>query len=203
MSLTYSIDPIPFSTMINSNAPTTNYGTNIKLAVGYYGTAKTYIWRTYIEADISALIGETIEATSELRLYATSVLSGPEACHIYRVTQTACTEAGMTYNKYDGTNNWTTAGGDFTTPSVAFTYPAAAGDLIITGAELAAFLQDAIDSRSGIARMMLKLDTENGDRGGEFYSDDYTGSYYLLWRPELYVVYEGVAGGARSQTCLI
>jgi hypothetical protein len=68
--------------------------------------------RTLFHFDLSNL------PTNATIIVATLVLTrnyslGTPACKIYRLTRTAWTETGCTWNKYDGTNTWTTPGGDF------------------------------------------------------------------------------------------
>lgn len=182
----YVVNPIPFCTRVAVSYPDTNFGYDATSDILYSWTAKTYAFRTILVVDLSTLIGEIVESTSELYLRASSVLATTPAT-IYRITQAGVTEDGASWNKYDGVNNWATAGGDYSTPSVPFTYPAAAGDISITGAALAALIQDALDSRSGILRMIARVDTEaTADRGGGILTEDYANP--AMW-PRLTVVY--------------
>ena len=144
---------------IDNAAPTSNFGTNASL----YATdlSDPQIIRSLIRFDISALAGKTAGNTSTLTFYSWDGSDFPVTvdCTIHRVTRT-WTEAGVTWNKYDGTNNWTTPGGDYTTPSDSAT--AGTNTLVFTGAGLAAILQDAIDSRSGIVNLLLRHANESG-----------------------------------------
>jgi len=64
-----------------------------------------------------SLIGLTMPSTpggiiSDIALVLTyrSNLNGPSTVQLYPLTQNGWTESGVTWNKYDGTNNWTVAG---------------------------------------------------------------------------------------------
>lgn len=99
-------------TWITSSAPTTNYGTGTYFAVGENDTdGSGYINRGLIKFDLSS-IPPTATVTSAT-LYLTQegeAASNARTMRIYR-SKRAWTETGATYNKYDGTNNWATAGG--------------------------------------------------------------------------------------------
>jgi len=141
---------------IEKDAPTTPGNSNV---VWYGVPAKsTDLYRGLLHFDISSIPnGSTILSTSSLAVViGTSVGSPPST--IKRITQTAWTE-GATWNKYDGTTNWGVAGGDLSTPDVPFT-PTGTGAFSITGAALAAFLQDALDNRSKSVNMAVKTDDE-------------------------------------------
>lgn len=174
------VDPITISAQIASSAPNANFGTaNPTRVERLGGLPGDPIGRTLMDADISAIpAGNVIASTSMLEINVQSRSSSSEPTTIHRITQAAWTEAGVTWNKYDGTNSWTTPGGDYSTPAVPFTGPAANGWLTITGADLAAFLQDALDNQAGIVRILLRVDDESltANKGFRFYSDDDTTS---------------------------
>ena len=131
--------------------------------------------RSLLDFDISAIpAGSTIQDTSKLELYVLSIYTNGSgtAQTGYRITQAAWTETGVTWNKYDGTNAWTTAGGDYSTPSVSYTGPTTTGWFSISGSSFAAFLQDALDNRAGIVRLILRLDAEDGSVRGFAASND-------------------------------
>lgn len=146
------------------------------------------IARPLIRQDISSLAGATIHDTSKLRLYCSEVFTNQGAAYVYRLTQTGWTEAGVTWNKYDGVNAWGTPGGDYSTPSVPFSTPAASGWLEIAGSSpnyLSVLLQDALDNRGGAVEMILKLAIESGDseKGCSFHAEEH------FYPPELVIDY--------------
>jgi hypothetical protein len=200
------VDPITKATKIFTAAPDTNYGTDVTLAVIY--TAASYktaanVGRTLADVDISAIpAGSTIASTSKAELYCGTVLAAVAAT-LYRITQPAWTELGATWNKYDGTNPWAVAGGDYGDPHVHFTTPAATGWFTITGDDFAAFLQDALNNCSGIVRMLMRLDVESltTTSGAYFASDDDT--HDPSWKLKLTVDYtEGGAAYVESYGCM-
>lgn len=186
------VDPIAICTFVHKGFPNMNSGSQTDVAVDDSQTSIFAIARTrrgLMRADISSIAGETINSTSKLEVYV-SVAYGATAQTIHRITQGAWTEMGATWNKYDGINAWATPGGDFSTPTVPYTSPSATGWFTITGADLAAFLQDALDNRAGIVDMLLKCDTEpqGPAKGFLFNSDDAASN-----KPKLTVDYGVVA----------
>lgn len=63
----------------------------------------------------------------DLTLRKSVQLSQLSTIELYRVSQDAWTESGATWNKYDGTNTWTTGGGDIDTHIVDVVAPADVG----------------------------------------------------------------------------
>lgn len=95
---------------ITSSAPTTNYGSdNAPQIYGKSGDNARFL----IKFTLSSGSG-TVTA---VKLFLYEVVSNGWATattiETHSVTQTGWTEAGSTWNKYDGTNNWSTAGGDY------------------------------------------------------------------------------------------
>jgi fibronectin-binding autotransporter adhesin len=72
--------------------------------------------RSLIQFDISALpIGATVTGATLTLTASSNVYGGNpngETMSVYRLTQ-AWTEGGVTWNTFDGSNAWTTAGGDY------------------------------------------------------------------------------------------
>lgn len=98
-------------TMLISTAATTNYGSNSTVETRGEGSAS--VRHTLISFTLSSGSG-TISRVS-LFMYGTESISGAtttiEAHQLSANTNWG--EATATWNKYDGTNNWTTAGGDY------------------------------------------------------------------------------------------
>jgi hypothetical protein len=144
-------------------SPDTNFGSNESMQEGafYAGGAKAVLCRTIANFDVSAIASRTITAAKIIRTVWSRTGSG-EPATVYRCTRPSTwTEGGVTWKKYDGTNNWTTAGGDMdgATPTpVGYTLPGSTGEMEITG--LAGFVTDAIASRGNIVSMIFRLDDE-------------------------------------------
>ena len=121
--------------IINGSYAANNYQNFTLVALGTTHAlgVDTYS-RLVASFDISTLSGKTISGAA-LTLYSDgsgTATSGTYTCK--RLTQTAWTEAGVTWNRYDGTNNWTTAGGDATsTNQVQVTANGNATSLVFTG----------------------------------------------------------------------
>lgn len=93
---------------LDANNPTTNQGTGNN-SVGEYG-AGAQVNRMLMEFDFSSLSGRTI-TSAILKLYDTGAdySSASGAIEVYRVKRD-WGELTTTWNKYDGTNDWGTAG---------------------------------------------------------------------------------------------
>lgn len=139
----------------NVNA-STNHGTGSLAMQAPTGKAGA-ILRPLLSFDVSSLAGATVTAAT-LTIDVQGTSGSAAAAHLYRVTQ-AWVEASATWNTYDGTHSWATAGGDYTTTGgVGFTAPGSVGSFTVSG--LAALVQDAIDNRAGLFDLLLRYDTE-------------------------------------------
>jgi len=166
---------VTIDSYMNLVAPNTNNDTFlVGLGGRYVGSAKYQLNRPIMNFDVSALAGKTINA-AELRLdveISQNPATGGESrrgrwggattCTIYRCTRpTTWTEAGVTWNKYNGVSNWTSAGGDFdrTTPAPAgFEMALATGMQVIPG--LKGFVEDALANRGNVLSVIVKADDE-------------------------------------------
>jgi hypothetical protein len=95
---------------IRSNAATTNYGTDTTIIVG---NANPNLRRALIKFDLTSIPSTSIIDSAVLSLYISS--NGPDNSgnsnfSVYNIKR-VWTETGVTWNKYDGTNDWQTAGG--------------------------------------------------------------------------------------------
>jgi hypothetical protein len=107
---------------------------------------------------------------------------------IFRLTRTNWGETTATWNKYDGTNNWTTAGGDFSTND-----PVAAEGIIVSAQNVVFIthtVRDAVLNRSGALHLMFKYAGETGSTIVEDFFYGRTYSLEPLKRPFISVTYE-------------
>lgn len=107
-------------TYITNTAATTNYGNEVLLLCGTVHVAGVDSYsRTLIEFDITGLPNALAmtNAVISLRMATNGIAAGGGTFTVYGLTRTNWTETGVTWNKYDGTTNWTTAGGDYTATS--------------------------------------------------------------------------------------
>ena len=104
----YSLNPT-FDTHIRSDNTSTNYKTQTSIGIGEPNN-NTFIYRALLKFDLSGVgAGEVATGTPTLYLYRASDLSSnARRFNVYRVKQTLTTDA--TWNTYDGSNNWGTAG---------------------------------------------------------------------------------------------
>jgi len=209
-----TIYAITDSYMEGISYPNTNYGADTQVRVGTsYVVSKTSLHRAIGNFDVSPLAGKVLNSVKMVRHY-TAVTNGGFLSKISRCTKPALwTEGGVTWNKYDGSNNWSAAGGDFNDagPPAAVTYtePTTIGVKEIQDAGLLAFVQDALDNRGGLASLIIRATNEapGGTAKVAWYAKDSGTS----WRWQLVVDYDepGVAprrarpgrqGGVRART---
>ena len=100
--------------------PTFKLGTNTNLYCGHSLGNKT---RWLIRFNIDSIPDDAIITSAVLALGVTTVTDNANACTIRRVAKN-WVEADVTWNSYDSTNNWDSAGGDFiASPVDSFSAP--------------------------------------------------------------------------------
>jgi len=112
---------------IDADFPDLNYGSETALYVESYDAKQR---RTLVHFDLPTIPPGAEFTSATLKLYYATFSHarggnnpGGRIYWAYRVTQ-PWTESGITWNKYDGTTSWTTAGGDYTeTGGASLTMP--------------------------------------------------------------------------------
>jgi hypothetical protein len=156
--------PPEIDSEMNMEDPDVNYGAGgtCDWGVFYAGEIKTLLFRAIVNFDVSALSGRTINSAKLVR-YIFSVQGGGWAATIYRCTRPSTwTEGGVTWNKYDGANTWTSEGGDLdeTTPTPkTLTETSSTGRHEISG--MGSFVTDALSLRSGLVSLIMRADDED------------------------------------------
>ena len=187
---TLTVQPSAKDTQLESEHPTTNYGTESRFNIRDY-VNKTR--RSLLEFDISGLpSGATINSASlQLYYWAWEWLADPSGKTVwaYKLTRTDWVEAQATWNIYKTGSSWTSSGGDYVTSSPAggsTTFPADFGWMTWN---VLAIVQDAYGS-SIAAEFLMKFATEGLSANHSlpnFYSNDYTDDTDLC--PKLVIVY--------------
>ena len=93
---------------ISENSGNSNYGTSTMISIDDKNSQRK---RSLLNFNISIPRNAVINS-AVLKLYEFSSIGSAINVTVYRVTRN-WTETGVTWNKYDGTNTWATAGGDF------------------------------------------------------------------------------------------
>lgn len=186
-TLTADID-----TQLNSAAATTNYGTDTTFKVGEsFSGSGTF--RGLMKFDFSSLpAGATINRARIRMVTQADDSNSNRTMKVYRQKR-AWTEAGATWNKYDGTNNWSTAGGFHAddceqTDIGSYGLVAAEQDGHFFFIDLTASkIQEMINGTFTNNGIMFKNDTETDDAVAFYSSESATTAY----RPILYVDWSG------------
>ncbi|NTW31740.1 MAG: DNRLRE domain-containing protein [Bacteroidetes bacterium] len=114
-ALTARFYPNADSYIQSSSGQNNNNGSETTIHLQSYAPANGWTGRPIMKFTLPSGTG-TISGVT-LNIYS---LPGGYICgasggvlNVHQITQTGWTEAGVTWNKYDGTNSWTTAGGDY------------------------------------------------------------------------------------------
>jgi hypothetical protein len=187
---------------MDGHDPDSNFGAGALINMGtvYQGGDKDALNRAIASFDVSQLAGETILAAEMRRALTLTAGAGADVT-IYRCTRPAqWTENGVTWNKYDGSHDWASAGGDYdaTTPApVGYTIPEDAGNHTVAG--LKGFIDDALLNRNGIVSIIIRLDDEVPEATQrELWHHGAYPTEALAWR--LVVEYVSIATGPRRGT---
>ena len=172
-----TFQPSTIDSFIYQNAPNTNYGTHNALELYDY---TNYVVRSLLKFDISSVISEGATINSAIiSIYYKRLQTGinpyGKLVDCCRITQPAWTETGVTWNKYDGTNSWGNAGGDYTETDKATTqHPAIYNWMNFTVTDQVQYAVDYVDR---IAHFLIKFQNEALSSGyslPEYHSREYT-----------------------------
>lgn len=159
-------------TQIVDAFPTTNYGTNAEMGVGYLSKATAiYRFLLFINLNDEIPAGATINSAT-LDLYIKTATSPGYSTRFYRCTRTDWVEGEVTWNNYKTGNAWTSGGGDvdlFT--SVTDTSPTSTGTWSI---DILTLVSDAWSSRSGLLSILVSRVTEGSDQLTEVRSGEWS-----------------------------
>jgi hypothetical protein len=169
------------NTYIREDTPTTNFGNDDDVQAYDYSPYREY---TLIQFNLSSLPGGTTVTAANMGLYWFDNYDSPpsgryyRACRLRRYNWVEGNDqagSGATWNTYDGTNNWTTAGALDTTNDI---------DTSITSDSLCpsgfswlywnimSLVNDAIANHGGILNLKLYDSVENQyDAGLKWYSN--------------------------------
>jgi hypothetical protein len=180
---------------INSESPTTNYG-SLTYIQQYDRDGRNT--RPVLSFDLSSIPAGAVIQTAKLSLYYYYYFSGAGAGEINptgktiwlnKLTRNDWHETQSTWNIYKTGNNWTSAGGDFTTTDrVSATYPADINNWIEFNVK--DLLEDAIDNDINL-NLLLKFETEEQPTNWSLtrlYSREYSTDTTLI--PKLEIEYE-------------
>jgi len=160
--------------------PVTNYGTITENPI--YRKA-TLLGRVLLYFDTSDIPDDATFSQGDLSLYASCIFNGANGI-LNRLTQLAWTELGSTWNTYDGSNDWSIAGGDFVTTNSVTVSVTTTGWKIWEAADL---IQDCYDNQSKKVHLILKSQEDGENAYARFYSNNYTDDTDLC--PKLTVTY--------------
>ncbi|UCD92095.1 MAG: DNRLRE domain-containing protein [Methanobacteriota archaeon] len=177
-TLTRIIQPGPLdikdSYIMSGGGQNMNYGTSNQLRL--VGGAPNIIKRSFIQFNLSSLPPTSTISQATLQLYYYQSIAGnPTSVSVHRTTHW-WSEMGLTYNDYDGTHPWTTAGGDFD----PFNYDVQTLQDGVFGWiswDVTPLLQSWLDGSYANLGLLLKQVNDSTDSGVDpaFYSSDDAG----------------------------
>jgi hypothetical protein len=176
-------------THLLSLVPGANFAVDTVLRAGTdnWGKGGVSRCRPLLRFDLTAIpANATIESAALTMYHANSTLPAGGTFYLYRVTQTAWTEFGATWDTFDGLEEWQTAGGDFTaTDGDSSVVPDSSSDLIFS--MLKPLVDDALALRLGqLHAIIIGPETGSVDNYFEGKSSDHADAGA---RPRLVVNY--------------
>jgi len=187
---TLTIQPSTNDNYIYQGASNTNYGTSTAiLTVGGYDSLFAHSLLNFNFTSLPA--GATITGATLNLYYYAYVTNNPvgNTLWAYEINTPGYfwTETGSTWNKYDGTNAWLTAGGDYTTTNGAsLTVPGSYGWMSWNVLALAQHFQSTHGNFAQF--LILDADTTSGTYyQTTWYSNNYVDNTTL--RPKLIITY--------------
>ena len=162
-------------TYLKGDDVNTNFGSSFELR----SKKQSATIHSAIRFDFSEM-GTASITSATLRLNCFSVTAGD--VNVARLTTTAWTELGATWSKYDGTNNWPVAGGDYGATEDTQTINTTGWHEwdVLTAVEW------AYDNTASVVDLMIHSDGVGGTPFLRFYSRDHTDSW-----PQLVIEYTG------------
>lgn len=150
--------PDNLDNLMSRENPNLNYGGNATLQAGTDNTGfGDTVTRFLIGFDVSQIPSGSVITSATLTFKMTGSASRPDPTIFTasRVTR-SWTHNGSTWNKYDGSNDWTTPGGDYTATgavTASIGAPVSGGTAAWTGME--DLVSDAIENRSGLLSLII------------------------------------------------
>lgn len=96
-------------TQLVQGSPTTNIGTNVDFAIREQSNNDNQnVCMRFVLPGLTGTITKI-----NLRMLQSTGLTSADGIYVNELTQTGWTELGATWNKYDGTTDWSAAGGDY------------------------------------------------------------------------------------------
>ncbi len=138
-------------TMFHAGLSDSSFATGSVIQIGNKGGTRV---RTAMYWDLTELPATAVITSASLTLTEhTDEVDDSITVRVLRITQESFTESA-TWNDYDGSNSWSSAGGDYSTDIVSNT-TTSGGNLTINNSEFVELCQDAIDNRSGALRILI------------------------------------------------
>jgi hypothetical protein len=156
---------------LQQGSPTTNYGSQTKVAAYCYNASapQRFVTKFTLPSGSGTITDVTLNFKSQYQGGNVGTLN------VHTMTQTAWTEGGATWNKYDGTNDWTAAGGDYTGTVIDSVSTASAGNWNILTLMGAGATNPLTINWSDVVYLLVKVSNESNtglEDGGEFDSKD-------------------------------
>lgn len=172
---------------ISTNAPTFSYCGYATDYLGYNGTDK-YRWLMYFNVTQGGVPHDADVQYARFGAYFTSQ-TGSTAAPVSVYNPTKSWNAHATWNTYDGTNNWTTPGGDYSSNALS-------SDLMTSGIPawyvnftITSLVQGWLDGSSANNGLIFKSDEQTNNLYGVDSSSESTGNYRpfvdVIWEPRM------------------
>jgi len=147
--------------IIDGTYASVNFGSATDAVIGTSTADKaTLKFRYLTRFDLSGIPAGAVIFSATLSLFRVGdMISSPAQFHARRLIRPDWTELGVTWNKYDGANNWTAPGGDYASEGAVTITVASGSDLVFPS--LAPLVSDALAERAGMLELIV-LGPESG-----------------------------------------
>ncbi len=150
-------------TYLQDTDATSDFGDSTVLYIGLKTGKASVKYRALLYFDCSSIPSNAIVNSVTFTTWSGALndYSASKPCTVYQARKNFTADAN--WNTYDGTTAWTVPGGDYNaSPSASFTLTQGQ---TITSATLAAIVQDAVTSKAGALRLLIKADDESSTQG--------------------------------------
>jgi hypothetical protein len=131
--------------------------------------------RIILHFNISGIVHKNISAKLRLTISSSSGIVNSSTAYVYELGNTNWGENTITWNSYDGTNNWSTPGGDTTDISpIAYAVASNPLNFAVHEIDITEIAKNALLSRNGQVHLLIRSIETTGTDFGElvYYSSE-------------------------------
>ncbi|HUW82308.1 MAG TPA: Calx-beta domain-containing protein, partial [Phycisphaerae bacterium] len=159
------------ATYLSDVNPDTNYGTDTNMWISGFSTFNE-VMRSLVKFDVTSIPPGTNITSAKLMFYTFEENGGAQEYQAHELTQVNWTEDGVTWNTYDGSNSWTSPGGDYDAAVIGTCTKDASQTNYWLEFDVTATVQDWINNPSNNLGVLVKAGDEALGFNNNCRSDD-------------------------------